>query len=84
MPKTAVITARIDAELSDRLEALAKDYDRPRGWIVARAVERYVAEESQLLAMIREGEADIEAGHTLTQEEVEAMFAVKRDQRDAA
>jgi len=84
MTKTAVITARIDTDLSDRLDALARDYDRARGWIVARAVERYVAEESQLLAMVREGEADIEAGRTFTQEEVETMFAVKRDQRDAA
>lgn len=84
MPKTAVITARIDADLSNKLDALARDYDRPRGWIVARAVERYVTEETQLLAMIRGGEADIEAGRSFTQEEVEAMFAVKRDQRDAA
>ena len=84
MSKTAVVTARIDPELSDRLDQLARDYDRSRGWLVAQAIERYVAEESQFLALIREGEADIAAGRTFTQEEVEAMFGVKRDQRDAA
>ncbi len=84
MSKTAVITARIEPELGDRLDQLARDYDRSRGWLVARAIERYVDEESQLLAMIREGEADIEAGRVFTQEDVEAMFNVKREQRDAA
>jgi predicted transcriptional regulator len=84
MSKTAVITARIEPELSDRLDQLARDYDRSRGWLVAQAIERYVAEESQFLALIKEGEADIEAGRVFTQEEVEAMFGVKRDQRDAA
>ena len=84
MSKTAVVTARIDPELSDRLDQLARDYDRSRGWLVAQAIERYVAEESQFLALIREGEADIAAGRTFTQEEVEAMFGVKRDQRETA
>ena len=84
MSKTAVVTARIDPELSDRLDQLARDYDRSRGWLVAQAIERNVAEESQFLALIREGEADIAAGRTFTQEEVEAMFGVKRDQRETA
>lgn len=84
MSKSTVITARIEPELSDRLDQLARDYDRSRGWLVAQAIERYVAEESQFLALIKEGEADIEAGRVFTQEEVEAMFGVKRDQRDAA
>jgi predicted transcriptional regulator len=84
MSKTAVVTARIDPALNDRLDQLARDYDRSRGWLVAQAIERYVAEEAQFLALIREGEADIEGGRTFTQEEVEAMFGVKRDQRDAA
>ena len=84
MSKSTVITARIEPELSDRLDQLARDYDRSRGWLVAQAIERYVAEESQFLALIKEGEADIEAGRVFTQDEVEAMFGVKRDQRDAA
>ena len=84
MSKTAVVTARIEPDLNDRLEQLARDYDRSRGWLVSRAIERYVDEESQILALIREGEADIEAGRVFTQEEVEAMFNVKRERRDAA
>lgn len=85
MAKTVVITARIDEDLGSRLDRLANDYDRARAWIVAQAIERYVAEESMLLDRVREGEADLEAGRSFAQDQVEEMFAVKRQaRRDAA
>ena len=38
-----------------------------------------------LLEMVREGEADLEAGRSFTQEQVEEMFGVSRQvRRDAA
>jgi predicted transcriptional regulator len=82
--KNVVVTARIPGALSASLDALAGDLDRPRSWIVAKAIERYVAEEGELIAAIRVGEADLDAGRTHTQQEVEAMFGVKRDRRNAA
>ena len=85
MSQSVVVTARIDEELAERLDRLAAGYDRRRGWIVAQAIERYVAEESRLLEMVREGEADLEAGRSFTQEQVEEMFGVTRQvRRDAA
>ena len=85
MSQSVVVTARIDGELAERLDRLAAEYDRRRGWMVAQAIERYVAEESALLQMVREGEADLEAGRSFTQEQVEEMFGVTRQvRRDAA
>jgi len=84
MSKTAVLTTRVPAELSARIDELARELERSRAWIVAKAVERYVEEELELIEAIREGERDIEEGRFFTQEQVEAMFAVKRDERDAA
>lgn len=84
MSKTAVLTTRVPAELSERIDLLAQELDRSRAWVIAKAVQRYVDEELEFIEAIREGERDIEAGRTFTQEEVEAMFAVKRDERDAA
>ena len=84
MTDSVVISARVGAATLEALDQLATRYDRSRGWHIARAIERYVAEEGQLLAMILEGEADIAAGRVHTQEEVEAMFAVRRGRRDAA
>lgn len=84
MTKTVVITTRVEPELASGLDQLAVDFDRSRGCLVEQAIARFVAEESQLLALIKEGEADIEAGRTYTHEEVVAMFGVERERRDAA
>jgi len=84
MTKTAVLTTRVSTELSDRIDTLAKETERSRAWLIAKAIERYVEEELELIEAIREGERDIDEGRFFTQEEVEAMFAVKRDERDAA
>lgn len=79
-----IVTARIDAELAARLDALASDHDRSRAWIVSRAIARFVDEEEALIGAIKEGEADIAAGRVRSQEDVEALFGVRRDERNAA
>lgn len=81
---TAVVTTRISNDLAEQLDALAVDLDRSRAWIMARAIERFVADEGELIAAIKVGEADLAAGRVHTQEEVEALFGVKRDERRAA
>ena len=84
MSKTAVLTTRVSAELSARIDMLAGELERSRAWVIAKAVERYVEEELELVEAIRVGERDIDEGRFFTQEQVEAMFNVKRDERDAA
>lgn len=84
MTKAVVVTTRIDEVLADKLDALALDLDRSRGWLIAQAIDRYVAEEIALLDAIREGEADIAAGRTISQEAVERLFGVDRGKRSAA
>jgi predicted transcriptional regulator len=79
-----VVTARIDDELARQLDELASDCERSRAWIVSRAIERYVAEEGELVAAIKVGEADLAEGRVHSQEEVEAIHGVKRDERRAA
>lgn len=79
-----VVTARIKDDLHGRLVVLAKDLDRPRSWLIARAIDRFVCEELDLLSAIKQGEDDIEAGRVFTQEQVEALFEVGRDERHAA
>ena len=84
MSKNAVVTTRVTAELSARIDALANEMDRSRAWVIAKAIERYVEEELEFIEFVREGERDIEQGRFFTQEEVEAMFAEKWAKRDAA
>jgi predicted transcriptional regulator len=80
MNKTAVITARLDPETLQSLDALATARERTRAWLVEKAVKRFVEEESEFAAFIKEGEEAIDRGDYLTHEE---MIAEIRDwQRD--
>ncbi len=81
---STIVTARINADLANRLDALASDHDRSRAWMVARAIARFVDEEEALVGAIKEGEADIAAGRVVSQAEVEKMFGVNRGERHAA
>ena len=84
MSKTAVVTTRVSEDISAALDTLSEKLERSRAWLVAKAIERYVKEETEFLAFVQVGVDDIEAGRFYTQEEVEARFLVKREDRDAA
>ena len=75
MTKTAVVTGRVADETVAKLDRLAERLDRSRGWIVARAVEQYIAEESELLDSLDEAERQIDRGEYITQEEMVAWAA---------
>ena len=84
MSKSVVITARLGEETVMALDKLGASMDRSRAWIAAKAIERYVEEESEFLAFLQVGIDDLDAGRVHTQEEVEAMFGVRRETRNAA
>ena len=72
---TRVVTTHLPTELARKLDGLAGELDRPRGWLVKEAVEAYVAlaEERQ-----RETQAaldEVSAGRTVDHAEVEAWAA---------
>lgn len=78
MSKTAVVTSRIDANLSDRLDKLATGLGRSRAWIVQQAIARYVDEESEFWAFVQEGVDSADRGELISQEEMEAWFESRR------
>ena len=85
MSKTTVITARIDPDTLASLDELAESQERTRAWVVAKAIKRYVKEETEFRAFIKEGEDAIERGEYLTHEEMIADIARwKRERRRAA
>ena len=71
MNRPAAITARVDEATAIKLDQLADQLDRSRSWLIAKAVQEYVERETELLEMIRAGEADFTAGRVHTQEEME-------------
>jgi predicted transcriptional regulator len=72
---TRVVTAHLPKELAERLDGLAGQLDRPRGWLVKEAVEAYVglAEERrrETLAALQE----VDSGRIVEHAEVEAWAA---------
>ena len=81
MRKTAVITARVESDIAEGLSRLATQYDRSRAWLVAKAVTKYVEDESAFLASLKEGEDAIDRGDYLTQEEMGAEVERWRQNR---
>ena len=83
MSKTSVVTTRIDADLSNQLDALAATLDRSRAWIVSKAVERYVEEETAFRAFIQKGVDAADRGELISQEEMEAWVEARGRQAAA-
>lgn len=77
MTKQTVISARIDAETSAKLDFLAEQSDRSRAWLVAEAVKDMVKREEELMAFLKPGLDDIAAGRVHTQEEMGSWLAEK-------
>jgi predicted transcriptional regulator len=84
MSKTAVITARLDEETLQSLDALAESQERTRAWLVAKAVKRYVKEETEFRAFVKQGEDSIDRGDYFTQKQMEDWVESLGRNADAA
>ncbi len=79
MSRSAVITTRVDEDTLDALDKLAARSERTRAWIVAKAIQRYVEEESAFHEFVQEGLDELDRGEFYTQEQMEAWFAARYD-----
>jgi predicted transcriptional regulator len=70
-PETRVLTAHVPAELALKVDQLAEQLERPRGWIVKQALIAWMDEEELRHQMTLEGLAEADAGHVVPHEEVE-------------
>jgi len=69
--QTKVITAHVPLELADKVDAVAARRDRSRGWIMKQALSAWVDQEEQRHRLTLEALADVDAGRTVAQEDVE-------------
>jgi predicted transcriptional regulator len=58
MPKTTTMTVRLTPELSDKLEALARDTKRSKSYLAGEAIASYVEMNAWQVARIKEALAD--------------------------
>jgi predicted transcriptional regulator len=70
MSKTAPVSVRLDADLNDRVAAIATALDRPKSWVIEQAVQDFVAVQEWQLAAIDEGIKAADAGRVVAHEDV--------------
>jgi predicted transcriptional regulator len=78
--ETRVVTAHLPNDLAEKLDRLAERLDRPKGWIVKEAIASFVALEQKRHRLTLEALADVDAGRTLDQAEVE-LWAERLDKQ---
>ena len=64
---TQTVTAHIPKELVSKVDAMAAQLDRPRGWAVKQALMDWVALEEERQRMLQEAFDDVEAGRLVPQ-----------------
>lgn len=72
---TRVVTAHLPKELAEKLDELAEQLDRPRGWVVKEAVAAYVGLAEDRRRETYAALEEVDAGRVIEHEEVEAWAA---------
>lgn len=75
--KRATITLHTSPDVKRRLAQLSQTTDRSSSYLAAEAIKRYLSEEEEFIAAVKEGLSDIEAGRVFTADQVRASL-VKR------
>jgi len=67
---TMVMNVRLDTETKEALDLLAREMDRPRAHLAARAIAEYVQRNAWQIAAIKEGMCQLDAGQSHDFDEV--------------
>ena len=69
---TKVLTAHVPLPLAERVDQLAARLERSRGWIIKQALTAWVEQEEERSRLTREALADVDAGHVIDHQAVQA------------
>jgi predicted transcriptional regulator len=64
------VSLRVPASLLETLDRIATTLDRPRSWVMLRALRLYLADEGQEVLDVQEGLAEAERGEIVDAEKV--------------
>lgn len=73
--QTKVITAHIPLDLAEKVDAAAERLERPRGWIVKKALAAWIEEEDLRDRLTREAMDEARRGLGVEEDEVKAWAA---------
>ena len=66
------VSLRLPADVIETLDKIAVALDRPRSWVMLRAIRQYIADEGQELLDVQQGIAEADRGELVDFEEVMA------------
>jgi predicted transcriptional regulator len=72
--RSATLSLRLKPETKKRLAKLAKTSGRSSNFLIADAVESYVADQERMLAEIRQADRQIKSGHYIRNEDMKAWL----------
>lgn len=71
--QTGVFTVRLPPERQKEIERLGEVLDRPRSWIVSKAIEEYLAIHRWQIEEIKKAVKEADAGDFATEQEIQAL-----------
>ena len=72
--RSATLSIRLKPETKKRLAKLAKTSGRSSNFLIADAVESYVADQERMLAEIRQADRQIKSGHYIRNKDMKAWL----------
>ncbi|WP_249205029.1 ribbon-helix-helix domain-containing protein [Achromobacter sp. Marseille-Q0513] len=72
---TKVLTAHVPLPLADKVDQMAARLERSRGWIMKQALSAWIAQEEERDRLTQEALADVDAGHVIDHQAVQAWAA---------
>lgn len=69
---TRVLTAHVPILLAEKVDQMAARLERSRGWIMKQALSAWIEQEEERTRMTRDALADVDAGHVLDHQTVQA------------
>jgi predicted transcriptional regulator len=64
------VSLRVPSDLIETLDKIAAVLERPRSWVMLRALRQYIAVEGQEVLDVREGIAELDRGEGIPIEDV--------------
>lgn len=74
MPRSVSLSFRVAEDTATRLDELAAAMDRPRSWVLERALEEYLDVQQWQIAQIKQGMQELRDGKGIPHEEVVAWL----------
>lgn len=69
---TRVLTAHVPILLAEKVDQIAARLERSRGWIMKQALSAWIEQEEERTRLTREALADVDAGHVIDHQAVQA------------